>query len=137
MFVVVFDTNVLISALLFPGGAPYVAYELAKKGRVRLCLSEFILSELERVLTEKFQIETALVALYLDRLYGISTVVFPRKRLRLTKNADDNRILECALTARADFLVTGDKKHILPLQNISCTRIVSPAEFLKIFNKAA
>lgn len=130
---VVLDTNVLISALLFPGGAPYAVYELAKRGRIQLCLSEFILLELERVLLEKFQVEPALAALYLDRLYSISAVVRPRKRLGLATKSDDNRILECALASRADFLVTGDKKHILPIARVGNTRIVSPAEFLEIF----
>lgn len=44
----------------------------------------------------------------------------------------DNQILACALEARADYLVTGDLKHIYPLQNVGRVKIVSPAEFLAI-----
>jgi len=44
----------------------------------------------------------------------------------------DNQILACALEARADYLVTGDLKHICPLQNVGRVKIVSPAEFLAI-----
>ncbi len=65
------------------------------------------------------------------RLRLASELIEPRKRVhRIKKDATDNHILACALEAKADFLVTGDKKHILPLKKIGATRIVSPAEFL-------
>ena len=50
----------------------------------------------------------------------------------ITAKDDDNRILECALAARAEFLVTGDKEHLLPLGSYRDTRIVTPAQFLEI-----
>ncbi len=47
-------------------------------------------------------------------------------------NEADNRILECAVAARADYLVTGDKEHLLPIETFRGVRIVSPAGFLDI-----
>lgn len=134
MYSVVLDTNVLISALLFPGGAPSRVYELAKRGAVRLHLSGFILWEVERVLVVKFQLDAAVAAAHLRRLKLISKTVTPRKRAHCIKTRDDdNRILECALEARADFLITGDKKHILPLQTIGECVILSPAQFMMLY----
>lgn len=133
MYTVVLDTNVLLSALLFPAHAPGIVYDRVKQGAIRLYISDFILEEMKRVLVEKFKLDASVVELHLRRLRTVSVVISPRKYLRVIKTrADDNRILECALEARADFLVTGDKKHILPLGKIGDTRILSPAEFLKI-----
>ncbi len=55
----------------------------------------------------------------------------------ITANDDDNRILECALAARAEFLVTGDKRHPLPLGSIRGTKIVSPAQLLDLLSTTA
>lgn len=44
----------------------------------------------------------------------------------------DNRILECAITAEADYIVTGDKNHLLPLKRYKNIRILSPSEFLRL-----
>lgn len=46
----------------------------------------------------------------------------------------DNRILECALAADAKFVVTGDKKHLLPLGSFQGVSIVGLADFLASFS---
>jgi len=50
----------------------------------------------------------------------------------ITAKDDDNRILACALAAQAEFLVTGDKAHLLPLASYRKTRIVTPAQLLDL-----
>jgi predicted nucleic acid-binding protein len=50
----------------------------------------------------------------------------------VTANDDDNRILECVAAAQAEFLVTGDKEHLLPLGSYRGTKIVTPAQFLDL-----
>jgi predicted nucleic acid-binding protein len=63
---------------------------------------------------------------------GMATVVEPTERIGVVAaKDDDNRILECAVAARADYLVTGDKEHLLPLRSIGTTQIVTPAAFLE------
>jgi predicted nucleic acid-binding protein len=63
----------------------------------------------------------------------MATLVEPTERITLvTAKDDDNRILECAVAARADYLVTGDKEHLLPLRSIGPTQIVAPAAFLAL-----
>ena len=53
----------------------------------------------------------------------------------IKKKENDNRILECALKGKVDYIVTGDKKHILPLKNFQGIKIVTVAQFLKEFEK--
>lgn len=53
----------------------------------------------------------------------------------MTANADDNRILECAAAARSEFLVTGDKEHLLPLGSYHGTKIVTPAQYLDLLKQ--
>lgn len=91
---VVLDTNVLISALAFPGSKPDQILYRIRRGEMAL---------------------------------------HPTERLTVvTANDDDNRILECALAARAEFLVTGDAQHLLPLGSYRDTKIVTPSQFLDL-----
>jgi len=63
----------------------------------------------------------------------MATLVEPTERVAwVADRDDDDRILECALAARAEYLVTGDKEHSLPLHSIGATRIVTPADFLDV-----
>ena len=60
----------------------------------------------------------------------------PYRKVDIVKNDEaDNRILECALEAQAHYLVSGDKRHLLPLKKFEGIRIVSPAEFLEFLEK--
>ena len=69
-----------------------------------------------------------------EALRLLSTVVVdPEASISIVKGSEaDNRILECAVEARADFIVTGDKRHLLPLATFRGVKIVSPAEFLEL-----
>jgi predicted nucleic acid-binding protein len=51
----------------------------------------------------------------------------------IKENDDDNRILECAIEGRVQYLISGDRKHLLPLKEYQGAKILSPAEFLKLF----
>lgn len=132
---VVLDTNVLVSALHF-SGLPRELLELARIGHFELFLSSFILTETERVLRNKFRWEEKILSLALSKLRGIARVVEPQERVSVVREkTDDNRILECALAASADFLVSGDTKHILPLKEFRGIRIIRPAELLKLLTQ--
>jgi predicted nucleic acid-binding protein len=68
-----------------------------------------------------------------DVLAESATLVFPMENAAgATTDPDDEMILECALAAEADFIVTGDKKHLLPLRQFRDIPIVSPADFLRL-----
>jgi uncharacterized protein len=126
------DTNVIISALNFPGN-PARIIEMAENGTILLSVSEDILSEVERVLLRpKFgwtqeQIDTAI----LD-LSGFTEHVRPTQRIDVVKeDPTDNRIVECAATASSEYLVSGDK-HLLKLGQYRGIKIVTPADFVEI-----
>lgn len=125
----VFDTNVFISALAFPGGRGDQALGLIRQSSHRLVLSAAILAELAGVLVRKFRWneDRALDACRL--LADIADIVHPRARLSVLADEPDNRILEAAEAGRADVIVTGDKP-LLALGRYKQTRILSLKEFL-------
>jgi uncharacterized protein len=126
---VVFDTNILVSALVFPGGRGEAALLRIVEERDQLLLSKPILDELLRVLATKFSRdaeELARVAVFLSEN---ATTVKPRRRLQAVKDDPDNRILECAVTGRAEAIVTGDK-DLLDLREYGGVRILSLRDYL-------
>ena len=128
--IIVCDTNVLISALVFPGGTPDKIVRAVLADRFDHATSPDILTELRRVLELKFQLSSERIESTVDLVAGFSELVYPTERLSLVAQDEaDNRILECAVTAKADYLVTGDKRHLLPLKEVESIAIVSPAEF--------
>lgn len=129
---VVADTNVLISALAFPGGNADLVLRMARRGEIELITSPFILAEFKRVLEKKFG-HTARRAAEAARMTAdLATVVEPAQRISVIKEKDaDNRILEAAVAGKAEVVVTGDTKHLLPLTTYGDIKIMSPAEFVK------
>lgn len=130
---VVLDTNVLVSALAFPGSKPDQILSRIRRREIDLFISPFILSELDRVLQDKFHLTKKEAEDRVSAISAIAHLVQPTEQIKLIKvNDDDNRILECAMAALADFLVTGDKEHLLPLGSFRDTRIITPSEFLDL-----
>ena len=126
------DTNVLISSLIATGGSADQVIQLVREGEMEMVLSRFILDELARVLTRKFELPTKAVQNAVDRFQRLAIIVEPRAVVNVIKGKqDDNRIRECAVAGRVDYWITGDKKHILPLASIQGIPIVSVAEFLQ------
>lgn len=129
---VVLDTNVYISAILFGGVCEEILETLSRRESV-VFISPFILAEVAVVLKKKFGWETEPINFVLEDLRERTVLIKPSLGVKVIKSrADDNKILDCALAIRADFLVSGDKKHILPLKNFKGIKIVSPKEFLEV-----
>ena len=127
---VVFDTNVIVSGLNFPGNERLVL-ELALRGRFELYLSTFILEEAAGVLERKFDWDPERSTLALRTLGSAGTVIYPRRLPEVIEGGHaDNRILECAVEASADYLVTGDRRHLLPLEEHRGARILNAPRFL-------
>ena len=129
---VVLDTNIYLSGLIFSDSNPALILNFAQKGKFELYCSDFIIKEIRRNLIVKFGYDEISTEQFIEELLKISKIVIARRKVAIIKiKKDDNRILECALAAKADYLVTGDKKHILPLGKIKKTKIVSAAEFVE------
>ena len=105
--------------------------DLALRGRLEMCLSAFILEEVAGVLTCKFGWDEYRTE---QALQGIENAATGISQLRLPEViADghaDNRILECAVAASADYLTTGDRKHLLPIGECQGTRVINAPRFL-------
>jgi len=125
---VVLDTNGLISALLY-GGKLRQVLQLALGGRARLLVSQPLNSELARVLRDKFELTPRELAANTNTLWKYAEWIVPRRRLNLCPDEPDNRVLECAIEGRADFIVTGDL-DLLNLPAIEGLAILTPAAFL-------
>ena len=106
---VVFDTNVLVAAIVFPGGRGEAALLRILEEQHELLLSKPILDELLGVLARKFARDAEALARVAVFLGGLGTMVKPARRLRVLADEPDNRILECALSGAADAIVTGDR----------------------------
>src|ERR1700694_4634763 len=105
---VVLDTNVVVSALLKPGGLEDRVLRLGFAGKIHVCVSADVLAEYALVLPRpKFKLESREVNPTLQPLRQVSVEVHPTQTLKISQHEPDNRFLECVLTARADFLVTG------------------------------
>ena len=134
MPLVVFDASVWVSSAGYPGSAPHRAIDAARFGLVGSAVSEAIIDQVRRALAgPRFRFPSSVVADVEAEMRTLSALVHPTIRLAvITAKESDNRILECAVTASADLIVTGDRKHLLPLGSYRGIRIVSPAEFLRL-----
>ena len=129
---VVLDTNVLVSANLNDQGHEALVVSLALGRRLQIYISVPILTEYGRVLNYprlKFNPDT--VASFLRRLRDASAMVHPRVAVTKAKHEPDNRFLECAQEAQADYLVTGNLRHFPP--QWKDTRVVNSRQLLGFF----
>lgn len=131
---VVFDTNIYISAFAIPGGNAEDAYLEAVRGTFELFTSVAILTETARVLQTKFDWATERTRDAVQAISATATVLRPRPSLHLLKDEPNNRILECALAAQAEWIVSGDR-HLLMLKKHGHITIVSLGDFLSTLQK--
>ena len=132
---VVFDTNIYISAFVIPGGNAEKAYLHAVDGNFELCTSIAILTELARKLDEKFGWEKEKIEQLITSISNIANTFKTSPRLKVLSDDPDNRILECALDATAEFIVTGDK-HLLNLARYQDIEIIKLSAFLAMLHQA-
>lgn len=125
---IVFDTNVYISAALH-GREEETILHLASTWRVTLVASEFILSELEEKLREKFQWPENQVILFLETIRDLVEIIEPEMTLSIIEeDDDDNRILECAVAGEAGLIITYDQ-DLLRLKSYEAIGIITPYQF--------
>ena len=125
------DTNILVSALLF-GGTSEQVFLAGLRGEIQFLSSLSLLKEFEKVLKEKFKLNIHLVREIIEEVMDVAEIVEVSSHIKAISYPDeDNRVLECAIDGKADFIVTGDTRHILPLKEYGGIKILSPSEFLK------
>jgi putative PIN family toxin of toxin-antitoxin system len=126
---VVADTNIYISALVF-GGLPDVFLKRAFLGAFLLVTSPALLDELDETLRLKFNVSPEKASITRARLEKIAHVVEPDVTLDIIKDdPDDDRVLECAVTGKADYIVSGDR-HLLKLGIFDSIPILTVRQFM-------
>lgn len=131
MLRVVLDTNVIVSVLIQPAGIEASVLQLVLRGWVQLVVSDDVLAEYRGVLQrEKFAKLAQPARATLAALRDVGESVTPVSRLSVASDEDDNRFLECADAGKANYLVTGNKKHYpASFRNI---QIVNARGFLEL-----
>jgi putative PIN family toxin of toxin-antitoxin system len=129
---VVFDTNVIVSAAGF-GGVPERCLVRSFEDDIHVVTSQEALDELERVLQYErlpFDEDARDDIPWAFRHLTGATVIEPDVSLDVFDDSDDDRFIECAVEANAEYLVSGDERHVQTVDSFRGVSIVSPREFL-------
>lgn len=130
---VVFDANIYLSAIIF-GGNPRQCLELAKNREVELFTSHAILLEIARNLQNKFGWVEQEVEEVIKGIGEFASLISPQAIIKIIRaHPQDNKILEAAWGAKADYIISGDKKHLLSLKKFRNIKIISAKQFLDFY----
>ena len=130
--VAVFDTNVLLSGIGWKC-KPFQCLELARAGIVEALTCQEILDELAEKLPAKLKFSPDAVTETLADLLSFQRFVTITNQLCvMAADPDDDKVLECAVVGGATHIVSGDRRHVLPLGSYQGISIVSPAQFLQL-----
>ncbi|HEY1835221.1 MAG TPA: putative toxin-antitoxin system toxin component, PIN family [Candidatus Saccharimonadales bacterium] len=131
--VVVIDTNVWISGLVF-GGNPEQIIRRFVDGRLIVVTAEELLSELRRKITQRFPIFVPSLALLEASIREEAILVqLGTLQVSVSRDVDDDKFIEAAAIGNAEYIIRGDK-DLLDLKHYKKIKIVKPAEFLKLFS---
>jgi uncharacterized protein len=133
-FIAVFDTNILLSGIGWRG-SPYHCLELARNQAIEGVVCQELLDELTRNLQIKLKFsESQIIEVITDLLSFLRLVTIHNSLKVISIDPSDNKVLECAVNANADYIISGDHRHLLPLKNYNSIQIITANEFLTIFS---
>ena len=132
---VVIDANVWVSAAGCQGSVPDQIIALVRSGEIRSVLTQDLINQvIRRLARPPFNIPSDLVEDFEDEMRTMSDIVVPGFDLAvITAKSSDNRELEAAIAGGADAIITGDRRHLLPLGHYDGIPILTPAAFLAAF----
>ncbi|MDR3012355.1 MAG: putative toxin-antitoxin system toxin component, PIN family [Chitinispirillales bacterium] len=130
----VLDVNMFVSAYLY-GGVPKAVLKRAVRMLDTLFITDDILADIEKTFRKpKFDLSNENVVSFLDdiRKYARKVIVSPQhKAVGVCRDADDDKILECAHAAQADYIITGDN-DLLDLKKHHSVKIITARKYLDI-----
>ncbi len=126
---IVFDTNIFISAIVIPDSIAEKVILKIIQGNDSLIISKEIIDEVLTVLSAKFNRDIEAISHAAYYLSELAQMVKPTRKIHILRDEPDNRILECALSGKADAIVTGDKE-MLKLREYKEIKIISLKEYL-------
>ena len=130
----VIDTNILVRASIRPQGTVGPVLSELRDGKYRLIYSDELLKELVDVLGRprlrtKYQLGEERIKTVLDLILLRGELVSPTRKIEACRDPDDNKVLEAAVSAGADIIISGDE-DLLVLNPFEGVPIVGPAAFL-------
>jgi uncharacterized protein len=138
---IVLDSTVLISRFLtpVPGGPAFDLLEHVRRGACDAFVSRDILEEVRDVLLRsrirrRYKFDDQDVEEYNLELMQIATVLDPKPTVRVVRDRNDDMVLDCAVAADADYVITRDH-DLLSLASYGDVKIVKPEEFLEILRR--
>jgi len=132
---VVLDTNVVVSAVLVPSGTQAYILMLALTGRIALYVTSSVLAEYEEVLRRpRLKLQPHRIDAAMAAIRKVAHLVQPTQAVSVSPHESDNRFLECAEAAEADWLITGNTRHFP--QNHGQTKTVTGRRFLEILTES-
>jgi putative PIN family toxin of toxin-antitoxin system len=128
----VFDTNVLVAAFVTEGVCAKLLGR-ARRRQLDLVISPFILKEFENVLLKKLSASKEQIRVAAKLISEVAQIVTPVSMVSgVCRDPDDDQILSCALSAEAEYLVTGDL-DLLELKEFHGIEILTPGAFELLF----
>ena len=128
---IVIDTNIVVSAALRPYGLQRTVFLLALRKPARMYISQEILAEYRNVMARPaLKITKGRQQQLLQLVRNRVQVVHPRYKVEVTIDPEDNKFLECADAARADYLITGNQRHFP--QFWKNTKVITSREFVSL-----
>jgi len=133
MMRIILDTNVFISGIFWKG-APYQILKAWSDRKIKLVISQEILNEYGRVanaLSKKYpQIDLTpfieLLTIYTDMHVAV------KFSERVSRDSDDDKFIECAISAGVEIIVSGDQ-DLLTISGFQNIKVIKPADFSKIY----
>jgi len=134
----IIDTNVLVSTLIQKSYPNFIFFNCVLENRFEICISDDLLEEYLEVINRPkfskypdFLIKAELVIFQIE---GIATKFFPKDRIEIIADSPDNRLLELAFEAKADFIITGNTNDFT-MAEFGGTKIISPKEFWDLYGR--
>ena len=130
---IVLDTNILIGALITKGTPPDRLYQAWLEGEIELVTSTAQLAELTAVLARprlQRYLDADEAAAIIENLDTRALILDAPPDVNLSPDPKDNPILAVAIAAKADLIVSGDKKHMLALGEVEGIPIVTARDAL-------
>ncbi len=135
-FVVVLDTNILISAAISPTGLPFQCLDLARKDEIQTVTCRELLQEYRRKLEFKLDYPSDRAQKAIEEIEKVSRIIeIPLTLKGVTTDPKDDMVIECAVVGKATHIVTGARRHLLPLKEYKGIAIVSASDFLARFKQ--
>ena len=132
MIRVVIDTSVLVSAVISPTGPNAQILDLVIAGKIRPYITADMIEEYDRVFEYEHlkHLDKRRVARVRRLLVAAAVKVKSPGRLKISSHDDDNRIYECAVAAKADYIVTENTKHFK--KPYKTTKIITARQLLTL-----